>query len=74
MRAIKLGLCLVLLAVGGGWAAWLVTGYRPVIPVVTGDPAVGLEQARRHAGPLRGAPEGLRLGRLRVAVHDQGAV
>ena len=29
MRAIKLGLCLVLLAVGGGWAAWLVTGYRP---------------------------------------------
>ena len=29
MRAIQLSLCLVLLAAGGGWAAWLVTGYRP---------------------------------------------
>ena len=29
MRTIQLGLCLVLLAAGGGWAAWLVTGYRP---------------------------------------------
>ena len=30
MRTIQLGLCLVLLAAGGGWAAWSVTGYRPV--------------------------------------------
>ncbi len=29
MRTIQLSLCLVLLAAGGGWAAWLVTGYRP---------------------------------------------
>ena len=29
MRAIQLSLCLVLLAAGAGWAAWLVTGYRP---------------------------------------------
>ena len=45
-----------------------------VIPVVARKPAVGLEEARRHAGPLRGAKEGLGLGRLRVGVHDQGAM
>ena len=29
MRTIELAACALLLAAGGGWAAWLVTGYRP---------------------------------------------
>ena len=29
MRSIQPGLCALLLAAGAGWAAWLVTGYRP---------------------------------------------
>ena len=36
MRTIQLGLCLVLLAAGGGWAAWLVTGYRPADATAAG--------------------------------------
>ena len=45
-----------------------------VIPVVARKPAVGLEEAGGHAGPFRGAKEGLGLGRLRVGVHDQGTM
>ena len=29
MKAIELGVCLILLAAGAGWAAWLTSGYRP---------------------------------------------
>ena len=36
MRAIQLSLCLVLLAAAGGWAAWLVSGYRPEAATVAG--------------------------------------
>ena len=29
MNMIELGVCLILLAAGAGWAAWLTSGYRP---------------------------------------------
>ena len=29
MKTIELGVCLILLAAGAGWAAWLTSGYRP---------------------------------------------
>ena len=64
----------ILLAAGGEVGGDAGDPVETVIPVVAGKPAVGLEEAGRHAGPLRGAKEGLGLGRLRVGVHDQGAM
>ena len=42
-----------------------------IVPVIPVEPAVGLEQAGRDAGAFGGAPQRLRLGRFRIAVHDQ---
>ena len=64
----------VLLAADGEVGGDFGDPVETVIPVVAGKPAVGLEEAGRHAGPLCGAKEGLGLGRLRVGVHDQGAM
>ena len=57
---------------GGDPDGYLRHTVERVVPVVTLQPPVGLEQARRDAVPFGGAPERLRLGRLRVAVHDKG--
>ena len=58
-------------AVGGHLDGDARNPVEVVIPVVTLQPAVGLEQAGGDAGALGGAPERVGLGRLRVAGHDQ---
>ena len=63
MTLIQPGLCALLLAAGTGWAAWLVSGYRPEIPTAAGlGLAVGASFLAYFAGDRKDAFLWLRFG------------